>query len=228
VSVLRRMENAGKAVGAQCGPLACTIWHWIRIAAAILAGYFSGAIRSRYCALRNGMENVKTGAGLSTLSRGGWNVFLHRQLARTLPERFARSARGSTANGGAEGAGKTAIPYRRLGDLARPLALRVDSAARRRRCHQPLAADQARVFESLAHDRTAFPRARRPWGTSPMATPVLGTRDPRRTGLCSTCRLLPHKPAQTWLRQTDSGLASFDVSPLCGPRHLSTGLGGCS
>lgn len=118
------------------------------------------------------MGHVKTGAGLSTLSRGGWNIFLHRQLARTLSERFARPAHRIAASRGAKGEGKTTILYRRLGDLARPLALRVDFATRRRRFHQPLAADQVSVFESFAHNRTAFAGTHRARGTCLMATPV--------------------------------------------------------
>ncbi len=52
-----------------------------------------------------------------------------------------------------------------------------------------------RFFESLTHDRVPFIGAYRPRRTWTMATPVLGTRNPRRRGLCGTRRLLSHQSA---------------------------------
>src|SRR5262249_31270194 len=58
-----------------------------------------------------------------------------------------------------------------------------------------------------------------------VATPVLGTPDPRRARLAQTRGVYSLEPGKAWLRRPGEGLAVFKFSPPCRTRALSAGLG---
>jgi hypothetical protein len=59
-----------------------------------------------------------------------------------------------------------------------------------------------------------------------VAAPVLGARDPRRSGLCGSLGLRPYQPGEAWSGGTPGRLAAFVVSSVRGKRAVSRRVDG--
>lgn len=101
------------------------------------------------------------------------HLLLHREPAGASP-RLARRTHRPAARCIPGGEGGATVPSAGHRGDARPPALRVAVAGRRRRQCQPLGTDQIRFQPGVAHPRTPIIAAYRPPGAGHLATTLLG------------------------------------------------------
>lgn len=107
------------------------------------------------------------------------NLVLYRQPAGAAQQPVAGGADRLAAPQRCQGAAGSPLRHPRLGGVARPSPLHSLFAGGGHRLPPALAADQKPFFPRLAGERATQPYPLAPRGAGHLATPLLGTPDPR-------------------------------------------------
>src|SRR6478752_2140905 len=84
--------------------------------------------------------------------------------------------------------------------------------------------DQDVVFKIAASDGAAVDGKRPEGRARDLAASVLGTHDPRCSGLCHAHGLCSLQSGEAWVRGSCGGLAIFIVPTMCSRGDISVGL----